>query len=609
MTTMETHITNKKLISQDSSIKQDSNINNEGESSQREVEQGLKEEKREGEDKEEGEEKKERDEKERRSHYKRIAAEILGVPCNDQWNIVDVFYSDEQNKTGALIMVHYDSNADMSYYGHIRGIVIDVELRIVVANSYEYTPSAIVDSLSTNSNGEVIIQDTDGKEHYFDEKTATFRHGLEGVVVRLFKWRGHVFQVSHRRFDISRSCWGDSRPFRQIYFDLGCPETLFEEQEDFSPYVHFFLLVNDGVFHVSKFQASHGFAFYLEYRCMWSPDSDGPFRVTSFDSTNQETVENDNRFNVGYVNPLPQVPDNMRSKIPSLDEELSIITAGEKLPCIRLDDLTIQQANTVLRYGYLQPIDDNNIDPRLRTGEFVVAYKDDGSLLRIESPAYYWRASISNDDPNRRHRFYELLRMANIRPVRGKTVEERRQDNIRFMRDLMNFRRMFPPMTVYPIEYIGRTLQQGPIYLWDNSSIVPTDDDPNCLKSIRGFKERLYNIWACLLVASPYNRQIEIVDFYQRYFTDYSLLVKWVDENQDEIVKQDPEEVDNRLLIYSDRLKEIVNMVNNRVKQQKVPFSKGLTQLLYNEYGESLYRLIREMERHKRFKSNQSQSS
>ncbi len=503
-----------------------------------------------------------------------IAAEVLGIPADKNWEIVD--------STADLVMLHYTDRADPNKYGYIRGIVISIKWKIVVANSYGYTPTAVANHLLVDENGNIVIQDTEKRWHHISLNNTDIKYGLEGVMIRVFQWGGRVYYVSHRKFDLSNSRWGDSMPFKQIYDSLGGPkdDELFSPEERSSPFVYFFLAEHIGLLHVTKNKVLRGFLYYLGYRMMNTLIYSG-----STNAGEKRTV-------------CPPVLPRMRNCLPTIEEEATMNFNNER-PCpIQLANLTVGQSNTLLRFGYLNYRtinDDLVIDPRLRTGEFIVLYKPDGTLLRVESPAYYWRAKISNDNPNRAHRFYQLLDWAKIQPYGDKEGRKR------WVADLYRFRQTFPPMCPYPTDEIENMLKKGPIYIWDTRGISRREDSNHYyLCEIASFKQRLYNIWACLLLASPYNRQLEVVKLYQRFFIDRDRLIEWATAKQQDISGQNSEEVDNPLLIYSKRLREIIAMASGGNKD-KAGLKDNMHRLLIQEYGESLYRLVKEMKFHESY--------
>ena len=502
------------------------------------------------------------------NEYKAEIAEILNIPNDNCWNVVDAVLDNEVR----LCMVHYSDNADMNKYGHLRGIVIDLELKIIVADSYSYTPVAVAGALCPNSSGNITLEDLHGNLHDINE-TSICRYGLEGVMFRVFRWGGVTYYASHRKFDVSRSRWGDSPTFKQIYIDLGGPMDMFDENEKYSPYVHFFLGEHPKLLHVTKNVVKRGYLYYLECRKMWETTSDKcPFKL----SDNKD----DCRPILEYLIDKPRVPSNIRIGLPSLEEEMNM--KDSDLPCVKLDKLTIKQANTMLRYGYMKQWKDERVDRRIRTGEFVVLYKPDGTLLRIESPSYYWRASISDDNPNRLHRFYQLIQLAKLGTYRT------RRDNA-----LITFSNKFPPMRRYDVKSVKEILEKGPIKVWNNEGLKPD------LNNIKTFDQRLYNIWACLLVASPYVRQLEIVNYYDDYFAENDKFVEWTFRNRDEIISQNPDNIIDGKYAYSDQLRGLVKRAN-----ECNSFKSSMRKIIKSQNTVNLYRLIREMKQHIRFRSN-----
>ncbi len=404
-----------------------------------------------------------------------IVAKVLNIPNDQSWEIV--------NSDGDLVMIHYvHDHADLSIYGKLRGVVVDVKRRVQVADSYGYTPTAVYDALIPNDKNQLVLTDQTGLIHYID-KDDQIKHGLEGVLIRVFKWNGKVYYSSHRRFDISRSRWGDSLPFLTIYQMLGGPDgsKLFPENEMFSRTVHFFLAEHPGLLHVTKSQVGTGFLYHLGYRTMWSIDPVNSLFRTTDDKGNPRLSPGqtklswlqDERINLGFVSSIVYIPKT-RSTIPNFEESKERVKSGASPEIVSLPNISYQKANTLLRYGYYQQYNDEQVDFRLRTGEFIVIYKSDGTLLRVESRAYRWRANTTDDNPNRRHRFYQLTDAATRL----------------YPNHMDRFRRLFPPMNFYRIEDVKETLSRHPISLWNRLHIKTapkeqSNGDSNRLNEIK----------------------------------------------------------------------------------------------------------------------------
>nr|QBK91227.1 MAG: RNA ligase with polynucleotide kinase domain [Pithovirus LCPAC202] len=519
-----------------------------------------------------------------------IVTKVLKIPNDGSWEIV--------NSDGYLVMIHYVNDyADLTISGKLRGVVVDVKRRIRVADSYGYTPTAVYDALIPNNENQLVLVDRAGLTHCIN-KNDQIKHGLEGVLIRVFKWEGKVYYSSHRRFDISKSRWGDSLPFFTIYGMLGGPDgsELFPENEMFSRTVHFFLAEHPGLLHVTKSQVGTGVLYHLGYRTMWSIDPvDSPFKTTDEDGNprlspdqTKESWLRDERINLGFVSSVVYVPKT-RPTIPNFIESEERIKSNSPPEIVSLPNISYAKANTLLRYGYYKPSDDEHVDSRLRTGEFIVIYKSDGTLLRVESTAYRWRANTTDDNPNRRHRFYQLTDAAT-----------------RLYPDHVGrFRSLFPPMNIYRIDDVKKMLSETPIILWNRLRIetAPKADltnDSDRLNEIKTFEQRVYNIWASLLMASPVNRQSEVVDYYKDYFNDRARLIYWIAKLQKEGYPEGEEDPDPKLVTIIRKVRvQTQNVLSRRTAKdgkRKLNydeiFEQELTLRIKLEPGRDHYRLV-----------------
>ena len=533
-----------------------------------------------------------------------IVAQTLGIVDDDAWRIIDT--------DNDLVMVHYElPRADLANFGWLRGVVVDIKKGIKVADSYGSTPTAVAEAIIPDAQGNITFTEAvSGVVHSVPVNQSIIKYGLEGVMIRVFKWGNKVYFVSHRRFDISRSRWGNSLPFLTIYNTRGGPagSQLYSEAEQYSPYIHYFMVSHPKILHVTKDQVGGGFIYYLGYRQMWSLDpAQSPFRMTDEQGNplltpgqSLDDWQKDPRPVAGWVSHQVYFPANLRSTVPTFEEEAALAAAGQSPGIILPPNLTVPQANTLLRYGY-QTYDDPNadlqIEPRLRTGEFVMLYKPDGTLLRIESPSYYWRARITDDNPNRANQFYYLTTAATrIQPV----YTEANQARLRF--ELERFRQVYPPMTPYAIKSIKAQLQNGPILVWDTRH----DGNPH-YEEISTVNDRIYNIWAALFMASPPNRQDEVVELYERYYRERGQLIRWIIELSQLEQRSSSIQIDNSDE-YNPRLQSIIDRAQrsattNSSHQSRNPqklsynqlFQQAVSELVQREPGNILYTLVKEM--------------
>lgn len=287
---------------------------------------------------------------------KATISNLLNIDNNNSWDIID--------SNGSLSLIHYNDDSNLLKYGHLRGMVIDTDKKKIVCKSYEYTPTAVLDELTIHSDNKLYITDTAGLEHVFEQSQLNIKRGFDGTIIRVFKYNGKVYHSTHRRLDITRSRWGNSIFFKQMYQQLNGPtdDELFDPQELSSPYVYIFLIVHPDILNVTKEPITNGYIVYLGNKVI-----------------DHSSTENGKKLNI-------KTPPN----------------------------LTITEANHHLRFGFQDQFDDSKLDKRMRPGEFVILYKlnEQGEvieLLKVISTAYQWRLQMRDNNPNLNNRFYQLL--------------------------------------------------------------------------------------------------------------------------------------------------------------------------------------------------------
>lgn len=254
-----------------------------------------------------------------------------------EWDIVD--------SDGDLVVMHYRTNhtwdpqLDRPNHPEVRGWVYDTAHDLIVAKSFPYTPVVTADEITSTYE---VVDDT-GVAHKFREPI--LKEGLEGVTIRVFRHGGKTYYASHRRLDTSKSRWGTSIPFRQMYEELGGPTDIFDETKKYSPYCYVFLVVHPDVAHVSQRDIGKGRVQFLHRLECWTT---APYPEEEIDRSIREF-------------PVPS-------------------------------SLTLEQANQILTEG-----------------GFVVLAEPDGSAVKIVSHGYNFLGIIRNNDPNLLHRLNELV--------------------------------------------------------------------------------------------------------------------------------------------------------------------------------------------------------
>ena len=490
------------------------------------------------------------------NNMKPTIASILGIQDLSTFEVLSA--------VNELYLVHYIPGPRISQANvisprnmdarNIRGIIVDVVARIVVCASFGYTPTANVGKLKSGEDGHYHLVDTDGAYHNVNPAQMSIKLGYEGTIMRIFKHGGTVYHSTHRRIDSSRSRWGNSPSFKELYHQLKGPanEELFSPESTHSPYVYIFLIVHPTVLVATKESVGEGYIVYLGAKIMW------------------ETC------------PYPEAILDLEQKLPTGDH---IRSPGE---------LTLEQANHHLQYGYSSdPIAPSSgvEDVRLRPGEFVMLYyqNEEGNqdLLKVQGIPYWWRSNIRNNDPNLLHRFYQLVDWSYLHT---ETPTEWNQ-----------YIGMFPVLehkevtdVVTPISFSQRT----------NVSTAMSRDD------------RLHNIWQCYLMAVPLHCQEEVIAMYLKFLQDRVALIEWVNSLNDIFPPDTPSQTDTpavptSLPEVSERITAIIFSARRFAKERRRTHRNmsrnghilgiramtrdNIRNLLMKEKGVSLYRLVKEM--------------
>ncbi len=532
---------------------------------------------------------------------KEKVAQILGLLVNDNWGIVD---SDHN-----LYKAHYNTEEafNVEKYGTVRGVTVDIEAGTKIAEAFGYTPTAILPKIEFTSSNKLFLTDEDGTKHILLKDKIHLRHGLEGLIIIVSKNNGVTYFASHKRLNITRSFWGDSPKFKDIYDMLGGPssEQLFNVSSNYSPFCHIFLAVHPDLLHVSRGSIGNGFLVYMGVRKMWDTEpNSSPYRLTTKDGQpllaggqTAEQWQNSPKPLAGWVETNPQLPE-LTTAFPTEAE----LQSDQPNKIWYLPNLSVDEANAFLRYGYTEKFDDTNLDERLRLGEFIIAYNTEtGQLLRIESKAYKWRRGMRNDEANILMRFYELSSDArNYEP-------QKRKD------DLTIFRTYYPALKMWNISDIKDLVDIGQLLVWPGSDSENVDAES--VQDIDTFEKRLYNIWAAYLMAVPIHRQKQVKEYYERYFTNFDDLKEWLyDLYQEGMTKREDSIIDYNMRIapiIAEAIRGAQSTISQHIEGEAKDFEQevkhNLHRILAKEQGGSIYRLMVNRKRILREEANKAE--
>lgn len=522
------------------------------------------------------------------ANIKSQIAEILNIENSAAWDVVDF---DEEK---SLYLVHHRPEADLNLYGDIRGIIVDIKAKTIVCKSYPYTPVYTSDKLRLSKKGRLTIKEFDKSivqegcdDVILDMDNVDIKIGFEGTLIHVFKHDGRVYRSTRKKIDASRSRWGKSDTFTELYWKLNGPkdEDLFNPDSKYSPYCYIFIVVHPSLQVASKDNVGDGYLVYLGVKKLWDTNYDlCPYKQTKqngdlFDNVSQESFDNDKRPNAGWISEnIAEIKTVCISdKGVEPPKENTIYT-----PC----SFNMVEANKYLNHGFYDNFKIPGYDHRLYPGEFLIIHVHDKEgnikgLIRVESPSYRWRCDLINNDPNLLHRFYQLL---NDSYINNKRVNPLAGDVHKFMQQ---YRKKYPIFGNITYESISNYIQKhGAIIHWPvTNNKAPTE---------HGNKNQLlHNIWLSLMSAVPITKQSEVLNFLKQLNDERYKLIGWIwklliPKNYEKYTLS--KRIQNILQAARKPKPGLYRLSNKQIKD-------NIRNFIMKEEGTSLYRLIREMKK------------
>jgi hypothetical protein len=493
-------------------------------------------------------------------NIKKIIAEIVGIPDNDNWKVFD------SKPEHGLYLIHYNPNSNMYEYGQLRGVVVDINEKRVICNAYKYTPVVKSDKIEFEKNGNLILHDELGRTHISHKDKIKIVPGFEVVTIRVFLHHGNIYYSTYKKIEIwnSDSHWGDSDPFDKMCLDLNIPQAdvLFPDKtKQYSNFAYIFMLVHPGVLNVSKISLNKGFIVYGGAKNIWD------LSATKLDPA------------LVVSTPIDLKPTS----------ELSEAIKNTSL--YAPEGFTVKQAESFLKHGYYtenykQP--DNKLD----NGEFVIVYMNNtddlySNVVRIESTSYRWRSIMKDNKPNLRNQLWRLFDYRNVR-----LFDES---------EYIDYTNKFPIFEKYAIDSIIKKIDVSPIHFWPGKLVAAnryaTTDD------------LLYNIWVTFIMIVPLHRQKEVAGLYKEFSKNKQEIVEFLFtlSKQDKLdflgEEVDPDKRILKLLELSRNRalgninKHGVHLVPSKDTQTFLQnnIKSNLDFLVGNEMGKSLYKIYKKM--------------
>lgn len=489
---------------------------------------------------------------------KRVA-EILGMKSVKGWSIIDTYEN--------LALVHYnersdddDDEVDMKVCGHLRGVLVDTEKGDIIANSFGYTPTAVVSEI-VDEDGKLVFVDNDGNKHTFTTEDNITRI-FEGVVIRVIWFNSKLYRITHKKIFPIKSHWGNSKNFITLYEEAGGPvaEQLFDTTKPFSNTCYHFMVVDPALLVATRQRVSAPYIVCLEQQ---------PIKLSH--------------------NPADIAPGKA-----SFEFNEKINATINKSFIHMPKKLTITEANKHLSSGYYKAF--QAADERLTTGEGVIIYrKENGvitNVLKVNSKSYDWRCNMRGGNPNVVNQFYALL---------GTTYPELDSDQA-----WANFQKRVVLFPLYSVNEMKKQFDATKIIV--SLSTLPADR-----KNFANKKNRAHLLWINFVLALPANLQEDALEILDNFEQDRKNLCNWVST-----IEKNVKDIDSSQ--HCAHVKRIINAARKLARQDiadgknlsakggfislPVMIVKKINNLIFKEKGISLYQMIKEMKQVPKKKEN-----
>lgn len=494
--------------------------------------------------------------------FQAAICKILDVPDARLFEIKDV--------KGDLLLINISesaTSAELKKYGYIHGLVLDMRSRQSVLGSFGHTPVAVADEILVGEDNMLHLTDvTKFKHDLVNDENLSITPVYEGVVVRIIWYGGRAYYMTHKKIDCSKSKWGDSATFLELYEKSGgpAPELLFDTSKQYSRRAYSFMIVDPTLRVGSMLKNTQPCCVFLGMTML---HVDFPVGV-DVDELQEKNFES---FSV----PIQELT------------EPKVINA---------QSMTIEEANRFLKYGFYN-MNDVQIDKRLMPGEAVLirySYPDPSTpdfCMRVQSTGFQHRVDMRGDDVNIVHRFYELVEL-----VRPAITSQDRWDTIC---------NRLVPLNLF--DYVStRALIEAspnlPVILSNVKEPTPADY-PNV-------DDRIYLLYLNMLVATPITSRHLILPLIDNYHINRQRVIQWIQHlsknpnaiAQDKTIPVRCLQLINEAYKQADRkIKDGKNFDSNNSKLSKIDLvNLTLISLINVERGPSLYSLIAAHRKHEK---------
>lgn len=502
----------------------------------------------------------------------------ISSALNEFWDVIDLFPKGSEEPQ--LALAHYNQYFDAYNRFHeplrkVRGIIVDLKTGAIVCDSYGHTQSLpcyepIVEQITESTpNGTMQIAtqiamyinsvETAPEEpakfnigrRTFDSGSTKLFLGYEGVMVRVFKWNNEIFFSTHRRINAYNSDWGGRKQFFKLYQELNGPDlsSLFGE-EHYSPYCYMFLIAHDEIRLASSTRDNR--IVYLGMKKVWSEETyageGGPYYSSTpfvrYDILVQELTSafSSEHTHSLIVQPLVSVDIANKFLFPK--------DFAKEIP--RNVEYDAKENEIIIEYGpngveeIYANVTRNVGDERLAGGDFIIMYtlNEQGQTVvyRLESPAFEYRVTITDNDPNIYHRFATQM---------------------------VDFTKASP----------ADLTEKYPQYVDSTGKYMTLVNPPN--------RRKFW--WSLFYDAVPPSYKSEVDSFYKRYEEDINKVAKFILHEYPRMT--DEAELNKINENTRKRMVDIRGVATNSKIAGQPPFNV-VRNLLYQETGKSFYKMI-----------------
>lgn len=472
----------------------------------------------------------------------------LNQSGDQYWSVQD---DDEKEN---LYLIHYDTTkiATLKNSGidpltqsrimGLRGVIIFLpkgkdgnylSIGTIVSRGFSYTPTCTVSELFDETADVLELADNNGARHvlnFASDQKLRFTTSFDGCVLRVSKWNNKIIMTTAKKINISKSFWGPSDKFPEIYKSLNGPDpmTLFSKDKIYSNITHLFMLVHPNLSIASRLNVGTGYIVYLGHRENNQPMGDEILSLPdNYETVSHFNLSQPNIHTMKYVdidgNPCAPYHD------PPTEETMGFVVTPTMMT-----EKQRNIANIIMTVGdsSYSVEDFKDIDQRLTQGEsLIVNYTDAhgyGRMIRVSPIAHNWRLAIMSGNFNRYNQFIIDYTYALKQPLdkdRPTPSSSNETDLLRVFDGtpdkVYTYEQLFPSVATPTKEELLQFKEE-----------IATDFNvPASLPDYftREFKNdtdsMTRNIVACFILAAPPNYVIDVIGFYPRFIADRAAMM------------------------------------------------------------------------------------